>query len=213
MSQRPKETTASISEVDHAAVDRLAAAIAEPDLDELLDLEREEEAQRKIRQTEEPTVGRALVVLVDDNPTEKASRRGALIAELLVEGGFGVDAVVTVENRKGPIRKALETAVIGGADLVVTVGGVGAGPRDRAPEATRAVLDRKIPGLTQALRASGLACGATDAGLSRGVSGISGSTVVVNLASSRAAIRDGMATLLPLARYVIDDMQRWTTDD
>ena len=212
MSQRHKEPTAAISEVDHAAVDRLAAAVAEPDLDELLDLERQEEAQRKPQQAEEPTVGRALVVLVDDNPSDKAARRGSLIAELLVEGGFGVDAVVTVESGKNAIRKALETAVIGGADLVVTVGGVGAGPRDRAPEATRAVLDRKIPGLTQALRSSGLACGATDAGLSRGVSGIAGSTVVVNLTASRAAIRDGMATLLPLARYVINDMQRWTTE-
>ena len=91
----------------------------------------------------------------------------------------------------------------------MTIGGVGVGPRDKTPEATKAVLDRRIPGIAQALRSSGLACGATDAGLSRGIAGISGSTVVVNLASSRAAIRDGMATLTPLVRYVINDMDRW----
>ena len=58
-------------------------------------------------------------------------------------------------------------------------------------------------GICEALRSSGLAAGATDAGLSRGLAGVSGSTVVVNLASSRAAIRDGMATLCPLVSYVV----------
>ena len=131
------------------------------------------------------------------------------MAELLAEAHFGVDAVVGVASRKSEVRGALETAVIGGVDLAVTVGGVGVGPRDKTPEATKSVLDRRIPGIAQALRASGLACGATDAGLSRGVAGISGSTVVVNLASSRAAIRDGVATLTPLVRHVIHDMDRW----
>ncbi|WJY77159.1 bifunctional molybdenum cofactor biosynthesis protein MoaC/MogA [Corynebacterium bovis DSM 20582 = CIP 54.80] len=70
------------------------------------------------------------------------------------------------------------------------------------------MLDKRLPGLSQALRASALACNALDGGLSRGVAGVSGSTVVVNLASSRAAIRDGMATLCPLARWVINDMTR-----
>jgi molybdenum cofactor synthesis domain-containing protein len=104
------------------------------------------------------------------------------------------------------IRNALNTAVIGGVDLVVSVGGTGVTPRDVTPEATRGVLDREVPGIAEALRASGLAAGSTDAGLSRGLAGISGSTVVVNLAGSRSAVRDGMATLGPMAAQVIAEL-------
>jgi molybdopterin biosynthesis enzyme MoaB len=75
-----------------------------------------------------------------------------------------------------------------------------------APEATRAILDRELLGIAEAIRASGLAAGSVDAGLSRGLAGISGSTLVVNLAGSRAAVRDGMATLGPMAAYVIAEL-------
>jgi molybdenum cofactor synthesis domain-containing protein len=104
------------------------------------------------------------------------------------------------------IRNALNTAVIGGVDLVVSVGGTGVSPRDVAPDVTAEVLDREIPGISEALRSSGLAAGSLDAGLSRGLAGVSGSTLVVNLASSRAAVRDGMATLTPLAAHVISEL-------
>lgn len=151
---------------------------------------------------------RALVVLVGDHPRAD-DRAGALVAELLDEDGLKVDAVIRAPAEKTRVRQALETAVVGGADLVVTVGGVGVGPRDRVPEATEKVLDRRLCGIEEAVRASGLAVGALDAGLSRGLAGVSGSTVIVNLADSRAAIRDGMATVLPLVHHVISDLGRW----
>lgn len=156
-------------------------------------------------ETEFPLSGRALVVLVDDQ-VESDDRRGPLIAELLAEDGFLVDAFVSVPSDVHEIRKALETAVIGGVDLVVTVGGTGVGPRDVTPEATEQVLDQRIPGIAEALRSSGLAAGSVDACVSRGVVGVSGSTLVVNIASERAAIRDGMATLGPLVRRVIGQL-------
>lgn len=149
---------------------------------------------------------RALVVLVGDHVAE-ADGTGRLVTELLLESGFNVDAVVSVKSKKSQIRQAIETAVVGGADLVLTIGGVGVGPRDKTPEATSAVLDQEIPGIAQALRSSGLACGAVDASVSRGVAGVSGSTVVVNLAESRSAIRDGMATLTPLVDFVVDQLR------
>jgi len=121
---------------------------------------------------------------------------------------FVVDAVVKVRSKRSQIRKAIETGVIGGADLVLTVGGTGVGPRDKTPEATRDLLDQAVPGIAQALRSSGLHCGAVDAAVSRGLSGVSGSTVVVNVASSRAAIRDGMATLTPLVHHLVDQLRR-----
>lgn len=164
------------------------------------------DAQAEFRPESTPRpVLHAMVVIVSDAP-EDTQRSGELVAELLVEEDFMVDAVLQVESRKPAIRKAIQTAVVGGADLVITVGGTGFGPRDKAPEATRAELDRKVPGIAEALRASGLSANALDAGLSRGIAGISGSTVVVNIASSRGAIRDGMATLGPLVRHVIGGM-------
>lgn len=152
--------------------------------------------------------GRALVVIVDDRTAhgDGVDSVGPLVTELLTEAGFLVDATIAVASDAVEIRNALNTAVIGGVDLVISVGGTGVSPRDVTPDATADVLDRELVGISQALRASGLAAGALDAGLSRGVAGVSGSTLVVNLAASRAAIRDGMATLNPLAGQVIGEL-------
>lgn len=187
------------------SIDRLDAEITEPGDDVFRSLDMQEDR----RGTDDPrhSLLHALVVIVTDHP-QQAGQSGELVAELLAEEDYMIDAVLTVDSAKASIRQALETAVVGGADLVITVGGTGVSPRDKAPEATKAVLDKRIQGLSQALRASALACNATDGGLSRGVAGVSGSTVVVNLASSRAAIRDGMATLCPLVRHVIADLNR-----
>ena len=130
---------------------------------------------------------RALVVLVGDHKLDSGPDTDRLVAELLSEGGFVVDAVVEVRSKRSQIRKAIEMGVIGGADLVLTVGGTGVGPRDKTPEATRELLD---------------------AAVSRGLSGVSGSTVVVNMAGSRLAIRDGMATLTPLVHHLVDQLRR-----
>ncbi len=152
-------------------------------------------------------VGRALVVVVDDRTAHgDEDHSGPLVTELLTEAGFVVDGVVAVAADEVEIRNALNTAVIGGVDVVVSVGGTGVTPRDVTPEATRDILDREILGISEALRTSGLAAGIVDAGLSRGLAGISGSTLVVNLAGSRSAVRDGMATLNPLAIHIIGEL-------
>ena len=150
-------------------------------------------------------VGRALVVIVDDRTAhgDEEDRTGPLVTELLGEAGFVVDGVVVVSSDEVEIRNALNTAVIGGVDLVVSVGGTGVAPRDVTPESTVDLLDRELLGISEALRSSGLSAGIIDAGVSRGLAGISGSTLVVNLAGSRAAVRDGMATLGPLAAQII----------
>lgn len=149
--------------------------------------------------------GRALVVVVDDRTAhgDAVDSAGPLVTELLTEAGFLVDASVVVAADEVEIRNVLNTAVIGGVDLVITVGGTGVSPRDVTPDATREVLDRELLGISEALRASGLAAGCTESGLSRGMAGVSGSTLVVNLAGTRTAIRDGMVTLAPLAGHVI----------
>ena len=150
-----------------------------------------------------PHAGRAMIVVVDDRVGGRPDSIGPLVTELLEEEGFLVGGVVGVAAEEAEVRKALETAVVGGFDLVVTVGGTGVGPRDVTPEVTEEILDKRLPGIAEALRSSGLTAGAVDSIVSRGHVGVSGSTVVANLAPSRAAIRDGMATLCPLVSYVV----------
>ncbi|MFT4087391.1 MAG: molybdopterin-binding protein [Gordonia sp. (in: high G+C Gram-positive bacteria)] len=159
----------------------------------------------------DPVLSRALVLVVDDRAAhgEGQTPIGPLVTELLEEGDYHVDATVAVSGDEVEIRNALNTAVIGGVDLVVTVGGVGVRDRDVTPEATEPLLDRRLPGIEEAIRSSGLSAGATDAGLSRGLAGISGQTLVVNLSESRAAVRDGMATLIPLSHFIVDQVSEF----
>ncbi|MBF4553094.1 MogA/MoaB family molybdenum cofactor biosynthesis protein [Corynebacterium suicordis] len=190
--------------VDPADIDRLISQVQEPD-DQVfhqLDMNSRSNGERR-----EHALLHAMVVIISDEEKGK-DQSGELVTELLTEENFLVDAIVHVESRKSAIRKAIQTAVVGGADLVITVGATGLGSRDKAPEAAHAEIDRKVPGIAEALRSSGLAASSLEAGLSRGVAGVSGSTVVVNLAGTRSAIRDGMATLCPLVRHVIADMNR-----
>lgn len=160
---------------------------------------------------EQPLLPRALVVLVSDHRfTAEDDDTDRLVCELLGEFGYTVDGVVRVKSKKSDIRKAIETGVVGGADLVLTLGGTGVGPRDKTPEATRAVIDKLVPGVAQAIRSSGQACGAVDACTSRGICGVSGSTVVVNLAPSRQAIRDGVSTFAPLVSHLIAELNQYS---
>ena len=201
----PEEVQLNVMDsVDPADIDRLISQVQEPD-DQVfhqLDMNSRSNGERR-----EHALLHAMVVIISDEEKGK-DQSGELVTELLTEENFLVDAIVHVESRKSAIRKAIQTAVVGGADLVITVGATGLGSRDKAPEAADAEIDRKVPGIAEALRSSGLAASSLEAGLSRGVAGVSGSTVVVNLAGTRSAIRDGMATLCPLVRHVIADMNR-----
>lgn len=156
--------------------------------------------------TDKAHSGRALVVVIDDEVEPHRDKIGALALELLAEDGFIVDAVVGVRCEEDDIRHALETAVVGGVDAVITLGGVGAGPRDITPEATEEILDKRLYGIEQAVRFSAIGASVIDAVTSRGIVGISGSTVIANLSSSRAAVRDGMSTMAPLVAYVISEL-------
>jgi molybdopterin adenylyltransferase len=90
-----------------------------------------------------------------------------------------------------------------GASLILTVGGTGLGPRDRTPEATRCVIDREAPGLAEAMRA----IGATQnkySWLSRGIAGLKGTTLIINLPGSKRGAEESLTNILPLLKHGIE---------
>jgi molybdopterin adenylyltransferase len=112
-------------------------------------------------------------------------------------------ATALLRDSEDAIAAALEELSRQGAAIVLTVGGTGMSPRDRTPEATRRVLDREAPGLAEAMRAKG-AKHNEYAWLSRGVAGLRGSTLIVNLPGSRRGAEESLEAILALLRHGIE---------
>lgn len=134
-----------------------------------------------------------------------ADTTGPLIVEALRSDGWEVGEPVVVPDG-APVADAIREAVAAGARVVLTTGGTGLTPTDRTPEATRSLLDREVPGIAEAIRAQGVAQGVPTAMLSRGVAGVVGSALVVNLPGSSGGVRDGLAVVVPVLRHAAEQL-------
>ena len=133
-------------------------------------------------------------------------RSGPVLADLLRAAGCEVDGPVVIPDG-ATVQAALQDAVDAGYDVVVTTGGTGLTPGDETPEMTQLVLDREIPGIAERIRAAGVAAGVPAAALSRGVAGVTNTTLIVNLPGSTGGVRDGMAVLSSLIEHAVDQIR------
>lgn len=130
---------------------------------------------------------------------------GPLIVDALKELGFDVDDPVVRPDGE-PVGAAIALAVHDGARVVLTTGGTGLTPTDRTPEVTRPLLDREVPGLAEAIRAAGVAKGVPTAALSRGLAGVAGDCLVVNLPGSRGGVKDALEVLRPVLLHAVEQI-------
>lgn len=148
---------------------------------------------------------KATVITISDKgyAGEREDKSGPILKVKLEELGFDVGEVMILpDERKLISSKLRELSLSGKTDLIITTGGTGAAPRDITPEATMDIIDRPMPGLAEMIRFEGMKF-TPRAVLSRGVSGICGETLIINLAGSPKAASEGVDILKPVLEHAM----------
>jgi molybdenum cofactor synthesis domain-containing protein len=148
---------------------------------------------------------RALAVTVSNRAAAGvyADKSGPVLVELLQAAGCETDGPVVIPDGAA-VEAALRDAVAAGYDVIITTGGTGLTPGDETPEMTRLIIDREIPGIAEAIRAVGVSAGIPTAMLSRGLAGLAGTTLIVNLPGSTGGVRDGMSVVSSVIAHALD---------
>lgn len=146
------------------------------------------------------------VLTLSDSRTEAEDESGKALKTNLQAEGFVVRRYAVIPDDEERIRETLISWSDEGLDLILTTGGTGPGPRDRTPEATAAVIERNMPGLSELIRMEGLkktkrAC------LSRGISGIRGKTIIINLPGSRKGAVESLEAVVDQIPHAIKMME------
>ena len=152
---------------------------------------------------------KAAILTISDRASrgERQDRSGPALAAWLAERSVAVVRMAVLPDEPDAISAQLTDWADGGAcDLILTTGGTGVSPRDRTPEATRAVLDREIPGIAEAMRAASLSK-TPFAMISRGLAGIRGRSLIVNLPGSPAGAVENLAGVWPAIPHAVKKIQ------
>lgn len=149
---------------------------------------------------------KALVVTVSDRASAGVydDQSGPIVEQGLLSMGFATERVVVGDG--GPLRAELTARLAQGYDAIITTGGTGLAARDLTPEVTRPLLDYELPHLAAHLALTGVAKGVPTAVLSRGVAGVAGRTLVVNLPGSRGGASDGVEVLRSVLVHAVQQL-------
>ncbi|GAB3557117.1 MogA/MoaB family molybdenum cofactor biosynthesis protein [Spelaeicoccus albus] len=151
-------------------------------------------------------IRKALIVIASTRASQGVyeDTAGPILTEGIARWGFTVSGPQVVADGE-PVRHALVRAVAQ-YDLIVTSGGTGVSPTDVTPEMTRPLLDREIPGIPEMLRAYGVSKGVPTSALSRGLAGVSGGALIINLPGSKGAVKDAVEVLGDVVRHAVEQV-------
>jgi molybdopterin adenylyltransferase len=156
-------------------------------------------------------LNRAHVITVSDGVSAgtRDDVSGPAVLNLLVNAEFEVTGPEVVPDSQQAISDAIVASVVRGADVVVTAGGTGLGPRDVTPQATSMLIDYEVPGLAELMRSAGHAS-TPMAALSRGLVGVRGHTLIINVPGSLRGATESLEAILPVLGHAVQLLQGHT---